>query len=1045
MPFLYPGKHNLPRREVYLNYKQSLLKRYVFYIFFLFCACFRLDAQEFVRYSFTHYGPSAGLGSNEVTSAVQDHDGYIWIGGISGLQRFDGFRFLNFRHEEGNSKSIPGKYVQQLLVDKKHRLWMCVGETQVGYMDTRTLEYHDVPIETKEHKGYINHQRYLVEDNDGNIILIYIQGEYVTLDENTQRFSYKNNFLNEPAGWLISDLVQIPGTKKYWIGTNQGLVLFDRSSGMMSYAGHNLAKDPMLEAWGTETWARSFLLDHQDRLWFYNWKLSIPQVYCWDIRNKKPVLDGYNFFGVLKSYHEFNELIEQKDGTIWLRGLNVFARYRENEKRFQPVYNVYENEQSIYYSNVQDLMEDREGNLWVCTNNNGVYRFNPSSQFFTNVRPRNRGTPTLFSDGGMMSFTEMKDGTLLAGSWGTGLYHFDRNLNMIPLNIRGIGEVYSPSMWDICRSRDSNTIWMGSQPGIYRLDEKKRQATFYNPPALGGRTVRQLREDRFGNLWVGTQSLGLWKWTASKGKSDFNAGLEPIRDVDSTLIHRIRVDSKGYVWVTTMGKGVYMIDPATNRTLAHFGLTETGGHKLPSNNVPEVMEYDDSTMVIAVDGLFLVDRRTKRITREIRLPQSVVSSIAAIERDSNGYIWMGTTAGIYRVSLKTEIFIHFDRLDGIANDYFTQAASYKMADGRMVFGVDNQFLIFDPNRVRIDMAAPKMEITGLLLMNDRLLLDSLNKRKKVEFSPDENSVSFEFSGLVYNGIYIVKYMLEGLDKDWKRADGSNSAIYSYLPPGTYTFKVRSEDAEGRPSETTEFTFHILPPFWKTWWFLGLVVFALTAGLFWLDKLRLRRLKDTESIRTRIATSLTEDMSNSLANINISSELARAKIDADVQRAKEYIGQISDTSNRMVQAMYDMVWSIDPSNDTMADTLDRMKTFAAETENNYPINIDFDVDIKVQQLRLDMEKRYELLSIYKEAMDNACRHSSCRYIKINIRYSNHRLVMMVVDDGKGFVMTEAAMLGRGISDMRRRAGAVQAILYVESEINTGTVVKLDMPV
>lgn len=1035
----------MPQGGLYLGYKQSLLKRYGLYIFFFLCTCVRLDAQEFVRYSFTHYGPSAGLAANEVTSAVQDDEGYMWIGSISGLQRFDGVRFLNFRHEEGNARSIPGNYVQQLLVDKKHRLWMVVGEKQVGYLDTRTFIYHDIPIETQQGKTYSNHQRYLTEDNDGNIVLIYIEGEYVTLNEASMTFSYKSNFLKKPEGWLIADIIQLPGTKKYWIGTNQGIVLYDRNSGQMSYAGHNLAKDPMLEAWGTRTWARSFLLDHQHRLWFYNWNLSIPEVYCWDTRTNKPLLEGYNFFGVLKTYHEFNEIIEQKDGTIWLRGLNVFARFLENEKRFQPVYNVYENEQSIYYSNVQDLMEDREGNMWVCTNNNGVYRFNPSAQFFTNVRPRNRSTPSLFSDGGMMSFTEMRDGTLLAGSWGTGLYHFDRNLNMIPLNISGFSEIVSPSMWDICRSRDSTTIWMGSQPGIYRVDERRRRAVFLNPPALKARTVRQLREDRSGNLWIGTQSIGLWKWTATKGATDFNAGLEQVDDVDSTLIHRIRIDNKGFVWVTTMGKGVFMIDPTTNRTIAHFGTREAARRQLPSDNVPEVMQYDDSTMVIAVDGLFLVDLKKKIITREIKLPQSVVSSIAAIERDSSGYIWMGTTAGIYRVSLKTEIFVHFDRLDGIANDYFTQAASYKMADGRMAFGVDNQFLVFDPRKVRIDMAAPTVKITGFQVMNERLLMDSLMHRGKIELSPDENSVTFEFSGLIYNGIYVVKYMLEGMDKDWKRADATNSAVYSYLPPGTYTFKVRSEDAEGRPSATTSFTFHVLPPFWKTWWFLGLVVFALTAVLFWLDKLRMRRLKATESIRTRIATSLTEDMSNSLANINISSELARAKIDADVGRAKEYIGQISDTSNRMVQAMYDMVWSIDPSNDTMADTLERMKTFAAETENNYPINIDFDVDLKVQQLRLDMEKRYELLSIYKEAMDNACRHSSCRYIKINIRYSNHRLVMMVVDDGKGFLMTEAAMLGRGISDMRRRAAAVQAILYVESEINTGTVVKLDMPV
>ena len=201
----------------------------------------------------------------------------------------------------------------------------------------------------------------------------------------------------------------------------------------------------------------------------------------------------------------------------------------------------------------------------------------------------------------------------------------------------------------------------------------------------------------------------------------------------------------------------------------------------------------------------------------------------------------------------------------------------------------------------------------------------------------------------------------------------------------------------------------------------------------------------ESVRTRIATSLTEDMSSSLTNINISSELAKTKIDSDTRRTKEYIGQISETSNRMVQAMYDMVWSIDPKNDTMANTIERMKSFAAETENVHPIDIDFDIDKQVDKLELDMEHRYEILCIYKEAVTNAAKHSDGRHVKVSLRYNRPKLLMMILDDGRGFSMDDAAMLGRGISDMRRRAAAINSVLYVESEINTGTVVKLEMPV
>jgi signal transduction histidine kinase len=115
------------------------------------------------------------------------------------------------------------------------------------------------------------------------------------------------------------------------------------------------------------------------------------------------------------------------------------------------------------------------------------------------------------------------------------------------------------------------------------------------------------------------------------------------------------------------------------------------------------------------------------------------------------------------------------------------------------------------------------------------------------------------------------------------------------------------------------------------------------------------------------------------------------------------------------------------------------------ENTYPTNVEFDIDNKVEKLGLDMERRYEMLCIFKEALTNAAKHSDGRYIKVSLRYNRPKLMMMILDDGKGFVMDDAAMLGRGMSDMRRRAAAINAILYVESEINTGTIVKLEMPV
>jgi signal transduction histidine kinase len=121
----------------------------------------------------------------------------------------------------------------------------------------------------------------------------------------------------------------------------------------------------------------------------------------------------------------------------------------------------------------------------------------------------------------------------------------------------------------------------------------------------------------------------------------------------------------------------------------------------------------------------------------------------------------------------------------------------------------------------------------------------------------------------------------------------------------------------------------------------------------------------------------------------------------------------------------------------------MKEFAVEIENSHDVSLIFDIDKEVLKLQLDMEYRYELLSIFKESVTNAVRHAHARHIQISLRFKNSKLIMMVEDDGKGFEDLQCGLLGRGITDMRRRASAIDASLHIESNENTGSIVKLEM--
>ncbi len=1023
------------------------MKRYLSFIFsFLLLSVAGFTQLAKKKYAFTHYGATQGLASNEIACSIQDREGYLWIGTTNGLQRYDGIRFLTFKPRKNDPAAIPGSYIEQLLTDKKGNLWLIADGRRVGIFDTKRFTFKEVPIRPDE-ESYMHGHKKLVDDEQGNIMLVIGNLQLLTYNEKANEFSGKHNFIKFPREWGIVDLIHLRGTPRYVIGSQHGMAIFNNQTKQLNDAISNPENEPLIAQLGTLKGAAAhFMLDNQGRLWLDCWD-GYPRIYCFDTKRNKVLIKDYTLLSIVEGYHEVHGFVQQRNGAIWIVGLNVFGEYIDSEKQFRFVYNGYENEQSIAYSKVSHLTEDKEGNLWVSTNNNGIYSFNPSEQFFTNIRHLHRQTGRP-GDGSVMSFARTKIGGILAGTWGDGLFRYDNNLNVLPLGIKGFNfsETGTPSIWGMFPSRDSNIIWMAAQPGIYKYDQSTGVATFYDPALFSNRTVRQIAEDRFGNLWIGTQSSGLFKWNAAKGKLKFDDGISLIKEIPEAQISKIYRDRDGFIWVGVNGWGLYKIDPATDKVVLHFGTKEPPERRLLADGIGDIIDYNDSIMIIASGGLLAYNKKQQRIFKTIGTHEIISGVITALETDKFGYVWASGTTGIYRVNIYSNIFIHFDRVDGIANDYFIWASSMKLPDGRIFFGADNQFVSFDPSKVQINNVSPDVRITGFRLMNKPLLVDSLMRAPRITLAPDDNSLAIEFSGLSYNNAYIIKYKMEGLDKEWKISDKNYEAVYSYLPHGNYTFMVRSEDAEGNPGKnTTILKIKVNPPFWKTWWFLGLVIFAATAVLFWLDKLRLQRLRATESVRTRIATSLTEDMSNSLSSINISSELAKTKIDTDTQRTKEYIGQISETSNRMVQAMYDMVWSIDPKNDTMADTIDRMKSFAAETENNFPLSVDFDIDKQVENLKLNMEHRYELLCIYKEAVTNAAKHSNGRYAKVSLRFNNSRLLMMIVDDGKGFPMNDASMLGRGVSDMRRRAAMINAILYIESEINTGTIVKLEVPV
>ena len=196
-------------------------------ILFSFFIVMGINAQEPRKYAFTHYGRPDGLASNEVWTTVQDKSGFIWIGTANGLQRFDGLRYLTFRNNKNDKNSIPGNNVSQMVIDKANRMWLHFGSNEVGIFDTKTFRFTQIPVKASN-ELFPTYQKKLIIDHDGNIFLLVLHHEILRFDEFQLAFIPDRSFPSAEE-LVVLDMIQDPFTKKYWMGSGKGLVIFDKA------------------------------------------------------------------------------------------------------------------------------------------------------------------------------------------------------------------------------------------------------------------------------------------------------------------------------------------------------------------------------------------------------------------------------------------------------------------------------------------------------------------------------------------------------------------------------------------------------------------------------------------------------------------------------------------------------------------------------------------------------------------------------------------------------------------------------------------------
>jgi ligand-binding sensor domain-containing protein/two-component sensor histidine kinase len=1003
------------------------------------------------QYVFSRISNKEGLASSYVSTIMQDKMGFMWFGTANGLQRYDGRKIIMFRAGENEKDYLPAQSISQIFEDKKGNFWVRCG-SEIGIFDPATFRYKRATIKLNEPVP-VRSEYNMWQDSKGTIFLIIKRHKYLTYDAARHEFSEKANPFELPTNWKPVVLQEDPQTHNYWVVTDSGLVYCDVKSKQVSYAGHNVANFPILENKLFRKNVTSFYIDRNYLAWLAAWPFENAgqTFYCYDLKTNRVLPETKGINESTPRYHELHDFFEQKNGKLWAYGRMLLLERDSSEHQFNFIRNEHIDDYGIKYEMLLCMYEDREQNIWLGTDE-GVYVFNPSVQHFNSMELTNvSNAPGFLEEKTVNCFLQTNSNQVWVGSWGKGVAAYDINFHRLSNNItsQGLGRDQQYLLvWSMQQQRRSgDKIFIGCQAGRLITHEPQTNTTQYlKPSVFDGKTIRQIVEDKKGNMWFGTQYGHLVKWDPKKGGSNIEAGFELVQNLQ-TIIYKLFVDSSGYLWACAHQQGVYRIDPETGKIIAHYREGQGAGKSLFSDMANDIVQYNDSLFFISSNALNILNVRNGNIEQLTTASGLPSQTIATMGMDLQGTIWLGTLTGLVRYNYQKDIFTLFTQRDGVLNTDFQTASSYRLNSGKMLFGNSHDFVFFQPETITPSTAPPDVSITDFKLFNTYLPPDSILSLDKVRLNPTQNSITIEFISLsmLQKDKISYYYKMEGIDDEWTRADHLFFANYTLLPPGDYTFKVYCENGAGIPSKNvTSLKIFITPPFWRTWWFTLLGLMFLAGLIYAAYRLRINRLLAMEKVRARIARDLHDDMGSTLSTINILSEMAKMKVDKDPMKTEEYLNKISDNSSRMMEAMDDIVWSINPMNDSMQRITARMREFATGVLEAKDIDFTFRVDDEVKELKLDMEGRRDFFLLFKEAVNNLAKYSNCRHASIDISVDKSRLVMKIQDDGQGFDVASADS-GNGLTNMRKRAQTLGGMLDISSCIDKGTVVILKVPV
>ncbi|HEU4872924.1 MAG TPA: two-component regulator propeller domain-containing protein [Pyrinomonadaceae bacterium] len=924
-----------------------------------------------------------GLPQNTVQAIVQTQDGYLWIGTQEGLARFDGLNFTVFDKE--NTPAFKSNDIRALHEDKQGRLWI---STSYGLVCRHNGQFSSFTVNEGLPDNSIGP---LAEDTNGNVLIGTAAGLARFENGSFKTFTTQHG--------LASNVIQVLCARA------NGTLLVVTSAGVQSLSGDS----------------------------FSNWTTPVdaPAANITAIVEEK---SGHLWYGTLDGLFGFNDedptfgaitlpntrisaLRVDREGALWIATAGGLARMRHGRLE------TFTSTNGLSSNLVLSIFEDREGSMWVGTEAGGLNLLK-SKKF--NTYTTREGLPNDL----VKAIYQDPQGGIWIGSNGGGLTLFKNGKFTTWTTREGLSSDVVLSL----AGDASGTIWIGTPDGLNRFRDGKFQI-FTFADGLSNDLVRSVFVDRSGVLWVGTRD-----------------GLNSFRDNEFTtyttqdglannFIGAIYEDSRGNLWVGTLG-GLSKIKDGKFQTFT----TKEG---LSSNTVISLYEDAAGDLWIGTNGGGLNLLHGDKFVSFTALSADVIYRIL---EDKQQNLWCSSNKGIFRVN-KNQLDkgvspVFYGPADGTLTRECSgggHPAGWKTSDGRIWFATIKGLAVIDPENIPLNTSPPPIAIEQLFIDNQSVPLT-----QNLTLSPGTSRLDFYYTALSFIAPENVrfKYKLEGFDDNWIDGGARRVASYTNLRPGNYKFRVIAANNDGVWNETgAAVEFYLQPRFYQTYWFYLVFILLLALAVWQLYRLRVRRMatqfRAVLDERNRIAREIHDNLAQDILGISVQLELVARLMPAAAEAAKGHLDRARILVRNSMTEARRYVWDLRSQElqkkDLPAALRDTTRRLTAES------NVEAVVEVAGPLRPLPIEVETNLLRIGQEAINNAVKHAEANRIDVALNFDTRSVRLSIRDDGRGFDADRQVADGHfGLIGMRERAAQIGGVLTIQSALERGTQIAIDVP-